>query len=126
VKAVQLRRTSRGVELDRFAAVPIYPNGRRTADVDVRTAKIAAVQRAVAAAKISAKHAITSVSGESIIVRYIQLPVMTEEELRNALRYEAEEYIPFHIDEVNLDSHILGVTEDGGSKIGRASCRERV
>ncbi len=116
VKAVQLRRTSRGVELDRFAAVPIYPNGRRTADVDVRTAKIAAVQRAVAAAKISAKHAITSVSGESIIVRYIQLPVMTEEELRNALRYEAEEYIPFHIDEVNLDSHILGVTEDGGSK----------
>jgi type IV pilus assembly protein PilM len=116
VKAVQLRRTNRGIELERFAAVPIYPNGRRTADVDVRTAKIAAVQRAVAAAKISARNVVSSVSGESIIVRYIQLPVMTEEELRNALRYEAEEYIPFHIDEVNLDSHILGVTEDNGTK----------
>jgi type IV pilus assembly protein PilM len=116
VKAVQLRRTSRGIELEKFAAVPIFPGGRPDGDTDVRSAKIAAIQRAVQAAKINAKHVISSVSGESIIVRYIQLPQMTEEELRNALRYEAEEYIPFHIDEVNLDSHILNLTDEGGAK----------
>jgi type IV pilus assembly protein PilM len=116
VKAVQLRRTRRGVELEKFAAVPIFPNGRPEADSDLRQAKITAIQRAVGAAKISTKHVISSVSGEAIIVRYIQLPQMTEAELKNALRYEAEEYIPFHIDEVNLDSHILGLSEDSGGK----------
>ncbi|MBN1477497.1 type IV pilus assembly protein PilM [Candidatus Sumerlaeota bacterium] len=116
VKAVQMRRTSRGIELEKFASVPIYPNGKSDSETDVRAAKIAAIERAVAAAKITAKNVVSSVSGESIIVRYIQLPHMTEEELRNALRYEAEEYIPFHIEEVNLDSHILGVTEEGGSR----------
>lgn len=116
VKAVQLRRARHGVELERCAAVPIYPGGRPDADSDLRTAKITAIQRAVQAAKITTKHVVTSVSGESIIVRYIQLPQMTPAELKSALRYEAEEYIPFHIDEVNLDSHILGVSEDSGGK----------
>lgn len=116
VKAIQLRRTRRGLELEKFAAVPIFPSGRPDSDHDLRQAKVTAIQRAVAAAKITAKHVITSVSGEAIIVRYIQLPQMTEEELKNALRYEAEEYIPFQIDEVNLDSHILGLSEDGGGK----------
>jgi len=39
---------------------------------------------------------------------------MPEDELKNALKWEAEEYIPFHIDEVNIDSVILGKAGDGG------------
>ena len=80
--------------------------------------KVAATRRALELAGISAKYAISSVSGESIIVRYIQLPEMPENELKNALRWEAEEYIPFRIDEVNLDSVILGKSaEEGGGKV---------
>jgi len=116
VKAVQLRRTKRGVELEKFASVPIHPNGPPSADTDLRSAKVSAIRRAVQESGITAKHCVSAVSGESIIVRYIQLPHMTEDELKNALRYEAEEYIPFQIDEVNLDSHILGTTDDGGGK----------
>lgn len=116
VKVVQLKSSRRGLELERFASVPIFPGGRPDADTDLRVARVAAIQRAMAAAKINAKNVISSISGDSIIVRYIQLPMMTEDELQNALRYEAEEYIPFPLEEVNLASHILGTTEDNGGK----------
>jgi type IV pilus assembly protein PilM len=115
VKAVQLRRVGKtGIELERFGMAEIYPDGDKKASAaNPHDAKVAAVKNALGQAKISAKQAITAVSGESIIVRYIQLPSMPETELRNALRWEAEEYIPFSIEDVNLDSVILGQSEDG-------------
>ncbi|MDK2970364.1 MAG: type pilus assembly protein PilM [Candidatus Sumerlaeota bacterium] len=115
VKAVQLKKKGNTLELERFGVADIYPNGDRTAaSGDPRQLKIQAVQRALNDGKISAKHCVSAVSGESIIVRYIQLPQMPEQELKNALRWEAEEYIPFHIDEVNLDSVILGTSSAEG------------
>ena len=115
VKAVQLRAVGKtGIELERFGMAEIYAGGDKTAaGANVHDAKVNAVKRALAQARISAKQTVSAVSGESIIVRYIQLPNMPEEELRNALRWEAEEYIPFAIDDVNLDSVILGRSEDG-------------
>jgi type IV pilus assembly protein PilM len=76
--------------------------------------KVDAVRRVLDASGISVRSSITSVSGESVIVRYIQLPDMPEEELKSALRWEAEEYIPFRIEDVNLDSVILGHSEQAG------------
>ncbi len=115
VKAVQLRRSGKGIELEKFGIAEIYPEGdKKAAAESVRELKIAAVRKALQSANISAKQAITAVSGESIIVRYIQLPDMPEDELKNALKWEAEEYIPFHIDEVNIDSVILGKAGEGG------------
>jgi len=48
-----------------------------------------------------------SLSGTSTMIRYIEFPRMNEEELKQALKFEAEKYIPFPIDEVNIDSYIL-------------------
>lgn len=115
VKAVQLKRSGKGIELEKFGTAEIYPGGdKKAAAESIRELKIAAIRKALQRANISAKQAITAVSGESIIVRYIQLPDMPEDELKSALKWEAEEYIPFHIDEVNIDSVILGKAGDGG------------
>jgi type IV pilus assembly protein PilM len=115
VKAVQLRRVGKNeIEMERFGMADIYAGTDKTAPgLNVHDLKVSAIKRALAQAHISAKQTVSAVSGESIIVRYIQLPNMPEEELRNALRWEAEEYIPFAIDDVNLDSVILGRSEDG-------------
>jgi len=115
VKAVQLRRVGKtGIEMEQFGMAEIYPGGDKAATgVNVQELKVSAVKRALAQARIAARQTVSAVSGESIIVRYIQLPNMPEAELRNALRWEAEEYIPFPIDDVNLDSVILGKSEDG-------------
>lgn len=116
VKAVQLRKVGRNYELEKFGVAEIYPGvDKKSASVDRRDAKVDAIRQALNSAGISAKFSVSAVSGESIIVRYIQLPEMPENELKGAIRWEAEDYIPFPLDEVNLDSMILGRSDVGGA-----------
>lgn len=49
------------------------------------------------------RRVVTSVSGRSVIVRYLTMFKMSPDDLRNAIRYEADKYIPFDVDEVVLD-----------------------
>jgi type IV pilus assembly protein PilM len=49
----------------------------------------------------------TAVSGKSVIFRYINLAQMSDDNLKNAVRFEADKYIPFEIDEVELDTQKL-------------------
>lgn len=56
----------------------------------------------------SDKHVRISVSGPSVIIRNVVLPRMTKQELKSAIRFEAERHIPFHIDECLLDFQIIG------------------
>lgn len=53
------------------------------------------------------KHVRISVSGPSILIRNVSLPRMTMQELKSAIRFEAERHIPFHIDDCILDFKIL-------------------
>jgi type IV pilus assembly protein PilM len=59
--------------------------------------------------KIKAKDAVTSISGHSVIVKKISLPVIAEDELAESIQWEAERYIPFDAKDVNLDFQILGM-----------------
>src|SRR5688500_20277787 len=45
----------------------------------------------------------TSLSGHSVIIKKISLPAMSNEELAESIQWEAEQYIPFDINDVNLD-----------------------
>jgi len=109
VKVAQLKKTKKGVLFEKLALEPLFPNGKPDDVSEINASvKVSAIKRCLDKANITAKNAISAVSGESIIVRYIPLPEMSETELKNALRWEAEEYIPFRMDEVNIDSMILG------------------
>jgi type IV pilus assembly protein PilM len=62
--------------------------------------------------------AATSLSGNSVIVRYVKFPRLTKAELTATLATEAEPFIPFDINEVQLGFHILNeVTEEGQKKM---------
>jgi len=81
-------------------------------------AAINAVRDLFAAAKLEKKEVALSVSGNSVIVRYVSFPRMPKTELENVLSTEAEPFIPFDIKEVNLACHILrDVLEDGQKKM---------
>lgn len=64
--------------------------------------------------KISVKEAAISVSGQSVIVRFISMPRMKEDELKAAIRFEAEKFIPFNINDCVFDFQVL--TRDSGLK----------
>jgi len=57
--------------------------------------------------KIDAKEVSISVSGPAVVVRFIELPIMQDSEISQALPYEAEKYIPFAIKDVNMDFRVL-------------------
>lgn len=67
--------------------------------------------------KFKTKRVVTAVSGRSVIVRYITMPIMSVEELNNAIKMEASKYIPFEIQDVVLDCQKLqqGGSVEGGS-----------
>lgn len=49
-----------------------------------------------------------SLSGLSVAIRKIQIPAMPEAELAESIQWEAEQYLPFDINEINLDYAVLG------------------
>ena len=63
--------------------------------------------------KISTKNVATAVSGHSVIVKKIAVNAPTEEEVANAIPYEAQQYIPFDMADVNLSYQVLGPATAG-------------
>ncbi len=64
-------------------------------------------------AKISAKDLNVSISGPSVIVRFISMPKMSSSDLKSAVKFEAEKFIPFNINDCLLDFQILKTDEKG-------------
>jgi hypothetical protein len=73
-----------------------------------------AIREAIDTAKIKSKAAAAAVCGHSVIVKKVSLPAMTREELDEQIRWEAEQYIPFDVNEVNLDFQILETSDGEG------------
>ena len=63
--------------------------------------------------ELEQKEVIPSLPGTSAVARYIEMPRMTIEDARDALKYEAAQYIPFKPQEAQMDCHILRKVETG-------------
>jgi len=69
------------------------------------------IRELYAKAKLKEKNVAISIGGYSVIVKKINVQSMTEDELQETIHFEAEQYIPFDISDVNLDFQILGESE---------------
>ena len=116
VKVVQVKSAGKGLVLEKIGIAPIKTRGDKQEVSDAAVAE--AVKAAVADSGSSLKDVCCSIAGESVIVRYLQFPDMNDEELDYAIRLQAEEYIPFRLDEVNLDYQRLDTpTVEGGKRV---------
>ena len=97
VKAIELTDFGDSVKVTGFGIGRIH-NREDLPDV---------IKRVLQEAGIKTRRVATSVSGRSVIVRYLNLPTMDETELKGALKFEADKYIPFEIDEVAIDGQKL-------------------
>ncbi|MEE8143260.1 MAG: pilus assembly protein PilM, partial [Planctomycetota bacterium] len=111
VKAIELTDFGDTVKITGFGC------GR----VDAPEHRAEVINEVLQTAGIKTRRVATAVSGRSVIVRYIALPPMTEEEVRHALPYEADKYIPFDTDEVSIDGQILEEFEEDVG--GERKCR---
>ncbi len=107
VKAVECAVRNKRVELMHVGVAPIPPEAIVQGAFLNSGAIVEAIREAIDSAGIKTRQVATAVSGHSVIVKKISLPSMTREELDESIRWEAEQYIPFDINEVNLDFQIL-------------------
>lgn len=114
VKAVELHRKGRGneFELSHLGVAPLPPEAIVQGAFLNSAGIVDAIREAIEKAKIRTKHVAAAVSGHSVIVKKVSLPTMSRDELDEQIRWEAEQYIPFDVNEVNLDFQILN--EGGG------------
>ncbi|MFT5399836.1 MAG: type IV pilus assembly protein PilM, partial [Gammaproteobacteria bacterium] len=84
------------------------------------------IKRALAKSKIKSKNVAIAVAGSSVITKKITMPAsLSEEEMEGQIQLEADQYIPYPLEEVNLDFQILGISEDNPETVDvlLAACR---
>lgn len=102
IKLIELQEKKAGLELLKCAINPVSGEDIKSGLKDL-----------LALSKINSKHVNISLSGPSVIVRYIELPPMKKEELKSAIKFEGEKYIPFNINEAIMDSAVLDKSPSG-------------
>lgn len=111
IKVVKLKKSDSRIILDAIGITKISPE---PLDEDALGAKqelaVKAIKNLLASNKIDTKKVRSSVSGNSVVVRYIKLPFMSEAELKDVIKFEAEEHIPFDIEHVIIDFQIIKET----------------
>lgn len=115
VKAVELKPAGKSFKVAAFATEPVPPDSIVDGAIIDGGAVADAIRRLFESKAFKAKEVAASLSGNAVIVKKINLPVMTPAELRESIFWEAEQYIPFDIQDVNLDYQILdpGTGPDG-------------
>jgi type IV pilus assembly protein PilM len=108
IKLVELKEGKKGYRLQNLALSPLPPEAIVDGALMDSVTIIDAIKDLIGQAKTKTKSAVTSVSGHSVIVKKITLPFMTEAELEESIQWESERYIPFDINDVNIDFQILG------------------
>src|SRR5436190_14594674 len=116
VKAVELRPVGKGFKVVAVAIEPVPLDSIVDGAIIDGGAVADAIRRIFNRKTFKTKDVAASLSGNAVIVKKISLPVMTESELAESIYWEAEQYIPFDIQDVNLDYQILDAGTSAQSK----------
>ncbi|MFQ5580246.1 MAG: type IV pilus assembly protein PilM [Nitrospiria bacterium] len=111
IKLVQLKKLAQGYQLEKFGVKALDSELIVDGTVMDSGQVVDVIKELLDEQGVRAKDVALSVSGHSVIVKKINVPMMTEEELEESIKWEAEQYIPFDINDVNIDFHILGTSE---------------
>ncbi len=99
-------QTLKAVEITMEGAEPVVTAFARV-ELDGNTDRAKALSELVSQTRFHTKQAASAVSGSSVIVRYISMVPMSDSELRQAIQFESDKYLPFDLDEMVLDCQRL-------------------
>jgi type IV pilus assembly protein PilM len=130
IKVVELKELGkgRGFQLSKLAWEPL--SSEAIVDGQIMDSQLVTetIQRLAQRCRIKQSTPVaTALSGHHVIVKRISLPVMNEAELAESIHWEAEQYIPFDIEDVNLDYQILegsSLSGDGNMDVLLAAAKK--
>jgi len=107
IKAVELKKGRGGIELVHLGMEPLASDIVVDSMIVDSGSVSGAITKIFNDGQIKTKAVATSVSGHSVIVKNIQIPTRSEQELADTIQTEAAQYIPFDVGDVNIDFQIL-------------------
>jgi len=128
IKLVELSQSRSGYELVSLATVPLPRDAIVENTIIDSTAVSEALVEAINMAKPSTKRVALAVSGNAVIIKTITIPTVSEFELEAQIQYEADQHVPYDIDDVFLDFYIQGMAADDPEKMDvvLAACKREV
>jgi type IV pilus assembly protein PilM len=125
IKAIELKPSGKGFKVVGFGTEPVPPDSIVDGAIIDGAAVADAIRRVFEVNGLKTKEVAASLSGNAVIVKKISLPPMTAAELNESIYWEAEQYIPFAVQDVNLDYQVLagapdpkhGTTPGGGMDV---------
>ncbi len=127
VKLIELSRSGDGYKVEAYRVLPLPPNTvveKNIADLDALSETIESV---VKRSGTKLKDTISAVSGSSVITKEIELPAgLTELQMEMQIEVEADQYIPYPMEEVAFDFDVIGPVENNPDlvRVLLAACRQ--
>jgi type IV pilus assembly protein PilM len=118
VKLLELSRSSKGFKVEHHAVEPLPPMAIVEKTISDVAAVGEAIRHAIKRAGTKSKHCAMAVSGSAAITKVITMPAgLTDNDMEAQLQVEADQYIPFALEEVNLDFEVLGPTDNNADTV---------
>jgi type IV pilus assembly protein PilM len=113
VKLLQLSQAGGRYRVEHYAVEPLPPNAVVEKNIVEVEAVGEAIRRALARSGSKLKHAAAAVAGSAVITRIIPMSAdLSEDDLEGQIQVEANQYIPYPIEEVSLDFEVMGPVRD--------------
>jgi len=117
IKAAQIVDSKRGPMLKHFGIVDIAHGAIEEGTINDPESVAQSIQQLFKSYGIKSSNVAVSIGGYSVIVKKITVQTMAEEQLQETIHFEAEQYIPFDVSDVNLDFQILGENESNPNQM---------
>ena len=115
IKVVNLKGGGREPQLLSFGIAPLPHEGAVVDGAVVDQAAVAEIiKEFFKASKLKTNNVVACLSNQNIITRFIKVPLMADNEMDEAIKYEAEQYVPYALEDMNLSYHKLAQVEDDG------------
>jgi type IV pilus assembly protein PilM len=117
IKAAEIFEGKKGFTLSKFGMVDIAPGLIEDGAIKDPEALAETLRNLFKSYGIKNRNVAISIGGYSVIVKKIAVQTATEDQLQDTIHFEAEQYIPFDINDVNLDFQILGESENNPNQM---------
>ncbi|HCF3697990.1 TPA: type IV pilus assembly protein PilM [Pseudomonas aeruginosa] len=124
VKLLELSRSGGRYKVEAYAVEPLPPNAVVEKNIVELEGVGQALSRVLVKAKTNLKSAVVAVAGSAVITKTIEMEAgLSEDELENQLKIEADQYIPYPLEEVAIDFEVQGLSARNPERL-LAACRK--
>ncbi len=127
VKLLEIGKNGNRYRVESYGVEPLPPNAVVEKNINDAEAVGEVIKRVVAKSRTSSKQAAVAVAGSAVITKTIQMAAgLSEQELENQITVEADQYIPYPLDEVSIDFEVQGPSEQNPDQVDvlLAACRK--